>query len=86
MISLDVDPSEDAALLRRYADQNRFTWRLAISPRDLSAELAQRFGTSFLSPTSEPKLVFAKSGRVEAIFGRKSAAELRALVERARSS
>lgn len=86
MISLDVDPNEDADLLRRYADQNGFAWRLAVAPRELAAELVQRYGNRFATPPSEPKLFIGPAREVTAEFGRKDAAELRALVDRTRGS
>jgi len=86
MISLDVDPNEDADLLRRYADQNGFTWRLAVAPRGLASELVQRYGNRFATPPSEPKLFIGPQGGVAAEFGRKSADDLRVMVERTRGT
>ena len=31
-VSLDVDPNEDAAILKKYADANAFDWYVAIAP------------------------------------------------------
>lgn len=84
IVSLDVDLNEDEELLRRYAEENGFEWRLAVAPRELASELVQRYGNRFATPPAEPKLFIGPDGSVTEEFGRKSADELRALVDRAR--
>lgn len=84
MISLDVDPGEDADLLRRYADQEGWPWRHAMAPREMLEALSQEFGTRFLVPPSDPTLFIATSGEGQAVFGQKDEARLRELVAEAR--
>ena len=62
MISLDSDPSEDAQLLRRYADDLGFSWRFAVAPPELMAALAQTFGNDVLYPPSNPMFVVSPTG------------------------
>ena len=78
MVSLDIDTNEDAALLRRYAEQNSFGWRFAVAPRDAVRQLGEAFGTQFLAPPSEPMFVVDRAGTPHLLpFGRKSAEALR---------
>jgi cytochrome oxidase Cu insertion factor (SCO1/SenC/PrrC family) len=87
MVSLDGDPNEDAALLKRYAEQNGFTWRFAIAPRELMSSLAATFGNEYLSPPSDPMfIVSAKTGNAHRFpAGHKDAALLKQFVERYRA-
>jgi cytochrome oxidase Cu insertion factor (SCO1/SenC/PrrC family) len=88
MISIDSDPNEDATLLRKYADQLGFSWRFAVAPREVIASVAQELGTGFLTQPNEPMFVVsAKTGQAHALpFGHKSEEDLRAAVQRYRTS
>lgn len=86
MVSIDGDPNEDAALLKRYADQLGFTWRFAVASRELMIRLAQTLGNEYLDPPSDPMFVVSAKGVVHRLrSGQKSAADLRAAVERFRN-
>lgn len=87
MVSIDGDPNEDTALLKRYAERNGFTWRFAVAPRDFMGSLAGEFGNSYLNPPSDPLFVIsAKDGLAHRLpSGSKSADELRAIVARYRN-
>jgi thiol-disulfide isomerase/thioredoxin len=63
-VSLDVDPSERAPDLARYADERGFDWRFVVSDRALSRALAEAFGDQVLSPPSTPKIFVTADGRV----------------------
>ncbi len=64
MVSVDGDSNEDAALLKRYAERNGFSWRFAVAPRDFMGSLAAEFGNSYLNPPSDPLFVIsAKAGQ-----------------------
>jgi len=81
MISVDIDASESADLLRRYADQNGFPWRFAVVPREMLQAFGAAFGTQFLIPTSEPMFIVDPRGGPHLLpFGRKSADALRGFV------
>lgn len=85
MISLDTDASEDADLLRRYVDQQGFPWRFALAPREILRELADVFGTQFLTQPSEPMFLIDPRGDTRLLpFGRKSADALRQAVTQSR--
>ncbi len=86
MISIDGDPNEDARLLRRYADELGFTWRLAVAPRELMAALARDFGNDVLYPPSDPMFVVSPKGVVRRLpAGQKDEDLLRDAVRRYRS-
>ncbi len=87
MVSIDGDPNEDAALLKRYAAQLGFTWRFAVASRELMISLAQTFGNEYLDPPSDPMFVVTPRGAVHRLpSGHKSTADLRAAVERYRGA
>jgi hypothetical protein len=85
MISLDTDTSEDAALLARFADEMGFSWRFALSPKEVLAQLAAAFGTEFLTQPSEPMFLIDAKGATHALpFGHKSADQLRRSIQQFR--
>lgn len=78
MVSLDIDPSESAGMLKRYAEQNGFEWRFAVATREMVRELGEAFGTQFLTPPSEPMFLVDRAGAPHLLpFARKSADALR---------
>lgn len=86
MVSLDVDTTEDADQLRRYAEGRGFGWRFAIAPRDMLVELQRAFGTGFLTPPSEPMFVVDPKGETHLVpFGHRDGNTVRALVARYRA-
>ena len=81
MVSLDIDPSENAAQLKAFAERNGFPWRFAIAPREMLAALQQTYGTQFLTPTAEPMFFVSPGQRPSAgSFGRRDAGRIRTLV------
>ena len=81
MISLDTDASESADLLRRYVEQQGFSWRFALAPREVLRELGDVFGTQFLTQPSEPMFLVDARGDTHLLaFGRKSAEALKQAV------
>ncbi len=86
MVSLDVDTSENAEQLARFADSNGFPWRFAIVPRDMLVELQKAFGTQFLTPPSEPMFIVDPKGEPHLVpFGHRDASTLRQLVAKYRA-
>ena len=86
MISLDTDASEDGALLARFADQMGFSWRFALAPKAVLAQLAAAFGTEFLTQPSEPMFLVDPKGATHALpFGHKSADQLRRSIQQFRA-
>ena len=85
MVSVDVDPSEDADQLRRFADRNGFGWRFAVAPKDMLVEFQKAFGTQFLTPPSEPMFIVDPKGLPHLVpFGHRDAKTLRELVTKYR--
>lgn len=85
MVSLGIDTSENAAMLKRYAEQNGFDWRFALPPRDMVRQLGDAFGTQFLTPPAKPMFIIDRSGRPHGLpFGTKSAEALRGYVQQYR--
>jgi hypothetical protein len=84
MVSVDVDASESADQLRRYADSEGWRWRHALATRAYLNTAAERFGTGALNPPSDATLIIDTKRNVEARFGGKSEQQIRDLVARAR--
>ena len=84
MVSVDVDASENAEQLRRYADSEGWRWRHALASRAYLSATSERFGTGTLNPPSDATLIVDTKGNVEAHFGSKNAQQIRDLVARAR--
>jgi thiol-disulfide isomerase/thioredoxin len=82
VISLDVDPNEDAALLKKYAAQNGFDWRIAIAPLDVTRFLSVHYDQAFMNPPLQPMLFIDRQGGVYGLpTGLKSATSLRYTLE-----
>ena len=61
-VALDVDPHDGASALKTYAADNSFGWIYAVSPAQVSNEIAKLYGNQFLSPASAPLLVIDRKG------------------------
>ncbi|MCB0101734.1 MAG: hypothetical protein H6635_15785 [Anaerolineales bacterium] len=76
-IGLAIDPNEDAAKLLGFVEEQGFNWVYAVSPADVSRDLASLYGDQFLNPPSTPMLVIDRHGNVHPLpFGIKSADDL----------
>ena len=76
-IGFDIDPNEDAELLKTFVTTNGFNWRYVISPADVSREIASLYGGQFLNPPSTPMLIIDRKGVAHPLpFGIKSADDL----------
>jgi hypothetical protein len=84
MVSVDVDVSESAEQLRRYADSEGWRWRHSLATRAYLSAAADRFGTGALNPPSDATLVVDTKRNVEAHFGSKNEQQIRDVVARAR--
>ncbi len=81
-VVLTVDPSEDAAALARYREDNGFEGVYAVAGREVSRALADEFGDLILNPPSTPMIVTSPDGRATLTeFGQKSGEQILALVE-----
>lgn len=76
-IGLDIDPNENEAQLKDYVEAKGFNWLYAVSPADVSREIASLHGDQFLNPPSTPILVIDRHGIAHPMpFGFKSADDL----------
>jgi thiol-disulfide isomerase/thioredoxin len=73
-ISLDVDPNEDATILRKYATINKFDWYIAVAPIEVGRFLETNYDQGYLNPPLQPMLFIDRAGSVYGLpFGPKSA-------------
>jgi cytochrome oxidase Cu insertion factor (SCO1/SenC/PrrC family) len=73
-ISLDVDPNEDATILKKYAVANGFSWRIAVAPIEVGRFLETNYDQQYLNPPLQPMLFIDRTGGVYGLpFGIKSA-------------
>lgn len=76
-VSLDIDPNENEAVLKKHAQANGFDWTFAVSPASLSQEMARMFGETILNPTATSVIVLAKDQSAHPLrFGLKNSQEL----------
>lgn len=76
-VSLDIDPYEDAAILKNFVEQTGFDWTYAVAPADVSRAIAAAYGDQFLNPPSTPILIVDRHGVPHPLpFGIKSAEDL----------
>ena len=81
-VGLDIDPNEDAAMLRGYLTQHGFDWLYAVAPAQVSGEIGELYGSQYLNPPSAPILLIDRHGVVHPLeAGRKSAESLLAELE-----
>jgi cytochrome oxidase Cu insertion factor (SCO1/SenC/PrrC family) len=81
-LGLDIDPNEDAALLKGYIESNGFDWTYAVVPVEVGREIGQLYGDQFLNPPSTPMFIIDRKGQTHPLpFGVKSAAELQKALE-----
>jgi cytochrome oxidase Cu insertion factor (SCO1/SenC/PrrC family) len=81
-LSLDIDPYEDEALLKSFAENRGFDWMYAVAPEDVAREIGLLYGDQFLNPPSTPILIIDPQGEAHLLpFGIKSAEELLAALE-----
>ncbi len=82
-VTLDVDSNEDAALLKKFADTNKFTWRIAVAPVEIGRFMAANYDPNYINPPTQPMLIIDKKGGVWGLpFGIKSATSLQKTLDR----
>jgi len=62
LVSLNVDPNEDAAAVREYAADSGYDWRFVVSPAGVTESLVDDFGTSITSPPAVPIVIACPDG------------------------
>ena len=81
-ISLDVDPNEDSALLKKFATQNGFSWIIAVAPPSVRTFLAKNYDADLLNPPLQPMLIIDREGGVWGLpFHLKSAISLKKTID-----
>lgn len=83
MVSLDIDPNEDEAVLAGYTQQNsQFAWRYAAASLDVAREIGNTYGDQFLNLPSAPVLVIDRHGVAHPLsFGLKRAEDLMEMIQ-----
>jgi thiol-disulfide isomerase/thioredoxin len=82
-VTLDVDVNEDAPLLKKFAETNKFTWRIAIAPAEIGRFMAANYDPNYINPPTQPMLIIDKKGGVWGLpFGIKSATSLQKTLDR----
>jgi len=76
-LGVDIDPNEDEAKLKSFVESNGFEWMYAVSPAEVSREIASLYGGQFLNPPSTPMLIIDRHGEAHPLpFGIKSVEDL----------
>ena len=74
IVSLDVDPNEDATILKKFAAANKFDWYVAVAPIEVGRFLEMNYDQGYLNPPLQPMLFIDRGGGVYGLpFGPKSA-------------
>jgi thiol-disulfide isomerase/thioredoxin len=81
-ISLDVDPNEDSAVLKKFAAQKGFSWIIAVAPPSVRTFLAKNYDVDLLNPPLQPMLIIDREGGVWGLpFHLKSAISLKKTID-----
>jgi thiol-disulfide isomerase/thioredoxin len=76
-LSIDIDPNEDAGILKTHTEAHGFDWLFAVAPREVAHEIGQLYGDQFLNPPSAPMFIIDRQGETHSLpFGVKSASTL----------
>ena len=76
-VGLDIDPNENVGALKGYVENKGFDWYYAVSPADVSREIASLYGDQFLNPPSTPIVIIDRHGQSHPLpFGIKSSDDL----------
>lgn len=67
VVSLNIDPNEDASKVRSHAADHGFDWRYAVSPPELTQRLVDEFGSVVTSAPSAPVVVVCPDGSAQLI-------------------
>ena len=82
VVSLDIDPNEDQATLKKYAEATGFQWTFAVAPPELVRTIGSTYGDQFLNPPSTPVLIIDPEGVAHPLrFGLKSTQDLMTAIE-----
>ncbi len=83
MVSLDIDATETADLLKRHVERYGFGWPFAVASREVAREISTLYGNQFLSPPATPMLMIDRKGKVHTLeMGIKSVEILRKMADK----
>ena len=75
-ISLDTAMSEDAAMLKDYAEKLGYDWNIAVAPLLVARALGNLYSAEYLNPPVSPMLVIDREGNVIGLpYGRQERRE-----------
>lgn len=81
-VALGIDSNETADLLAAHVERHGFEGQYAISPPDVTRQIGNDHGQSYLNPPNAPMLLVRPDNSIVALpLGIKSADELASLVE-----
>ena len=61
-VGLNVDPNEEADVVREHVETHGFDWHFAVSPPDVTRGLAEEFGDSIAHPPASPVVLICPNG------------------------
>jgi hypothetical protein len=70
-ISINVDPNEDAATVRKHANDNSYDWRYVVAPPEMIRSLVNALGTTVTNAPSTPIVVACPGGGSSFFAGRR---------------
>ncbi|MCJ7429437.1 MAG: thioredoxin domain-containing protein [Candidatus Nanohaloarchaeota archaeon QJJ-5] len=76
VVSLDVDPNEEPALVRDHIEEHGFGWRYAIAPSAMTQQMVADYGTSITNPPSAPAVLVCENSTRRLPNGVKPASKL----------
>ena len=84
VVAIDIDQTESAEVLKRYAEDEGFDWRHVLATRELVTALAEAHGTRVIFPPSDSTIFVDARGEPHLEAGPKDEEALRAFVARYR--
>ena len=86
VVAIDVDPNEDAQMVRDHIDRNDYEGVFVVAPIEMTEMLRDQYGSFIITPPLSPKVIVnADQTSADAMErGVKSAEDLRAVLDDAR--
>jgi len=83
LVSLDTDPNEDTAIVKKHAQKNNFNWQFVVSPKTVTKALIDEFGFRVVNAPSEPVILVCKDQSTRFLkSGLKTAEELKEQIKK----
>ena len=68
-ISVDVDPNENEEILKRYVENNGFSWPFVVPGSEFSQNLSLLTSKMVLDPTATPVIIIDSNGKLHVLAG-----------------